>query len=238
MFHPTQRSWALAASWTSCAEFNDEPCKIYKEMYMTKDLGAEWRYMTNYIYDMEWGQSKYASEHGVAIPDERIFATRDPDATGHQAASKKGTWSTEIDLYMSDDFFKTSKMILEAGNTLVKTPQYMFVATSHSDETRITIWSSTYESGFQSVKKVRLPVDAVLSKTFTLMDTSEDQVFLFIENHGLTSPFGSLYISGEHGRTFTLSLENVIKGNAVDFEKVNSLDGTFISNVYVDQAKA
>jgi len=32
------------------------------------------------------------------------------------------------------------------------------------------------------LRKVRLPADALLSNTFTLMDTSEDQVFLFIEN--------------------------------------------------------
>jgi len=60
MFHPTQRSWALAASWTSCAEFQSEPCKIYKELFVTKNLGEEWNYMTNYVYDFEWGQSIYA----------------------------------------------------------------------------------------------------------------------------------------------------------------------------------
>lgn len=72
----------------------------------------------------------------------------------------------------------------------------------------------------------------MLSNTFTLMDTSESQVFLFIENHGLDSPFGNLYISDEKGRYFTLSISNVIKGNAVDFEKVASLDGTFVVNRY------
>jgi hypothetical protein len=51
-----------------------------------------------------------------------------------------------------------------------------------------------------SVKRARLPKDAMLSNTFTLMDTSESQVFLFIENHGLETPFGNLYISDEKGR--------------------------------------
>ena len=60
MFHPTQRSWALAASWTSCAEFVDEPCRIYKELYFTKDVGEEWNYVTNYVFDFEWGQSALA----------------------------------------------------------------------------------------------------------------------------------------------------------------------------------
>lgn len=57
-------------------------------------------------------------------------------------------------------------------------------------------------------------------------------MFLFIENGGLESPFGNLYISDEKGRYFTLSISNVIKGSAVDFERVSSLDGTYIVNRY------
>lgn len=114
----------------------------------------------------------------------------------------------------------------------MKTPQYMFVAVAHTDEKRIQIFSSNFQSGFMTLKKVRLPKDAQLSNTFTLLDTSESQVFMFIENHGTTSPFGNLYISDEKGRSFTLSMSNVIKGVAVDFERVNSLDGTFIVNRY------
>ena len=74
--------------------------------------------------------------------------------------------------------------------------------------------------------------------TFTLMDTSEDQVFLYLENKGQKTPFGNLYISDEGARQFSLSLVNVIKGNAVDFERVTSLDGTFIANKYVPREGA
>lgn len=42
-----------------------------------------------------------------------------------------------------------------------------------------------------------------------------------------------MYISDEKGRTFSLSMTNVVKGVAVDFEKVNSLDGTYIVNRYM-----
>lgn len=64
------------------------------------------------------------------------------------------------------------------------------------------------------------------------MDTSEEQVFLFIENQHKGTPYGNLYISDEKGRSFTLSISNVIKSSAVDFEKINSLDGTFVINRY------
>lgn len=78
-FHPIQRDWALATSWTSCVEFGDEPCKIYKELYLTRNLGQEWNYLTNYVFDYEWGVSKFARDKGIKIPDERIFITRDPE---------------------------------------------------------------------------------------------------------------------------------------------------------------
>lgn len=108
----------------------------------------------------------------------------------------------------------------------------MFVSCSHEDMLRVTIYSATYRSGFTNLKKTRMPVEALLTTTFTLMDTSEDQVFLYLENKGMDSPFGTVYISDERGKSFSTSLENVIKGNAVDFERVTSLDGTFIANKY------
>jgi hypothetical protein len=77
-------------------------------------------------------------------------------------------------LFYSDDLFKTSHLLLESGNTIVKTGQYMFIAASHTDEKRVTIYSSNYESQFLKLRLVHLPKDAMLSNTFTLMDTSEN----------------------------------------------------------------
>ena len=142
-------------------------------------------------------------------------------------------WSLSIDLFYSDDFFhKDDHLALEQGNTIIKTPSYMFISCAHSDRKRVMIYSSTFRSGFKNLKRVRLPEEAMLTNTFTLMDTSEQQVFLFLENKGQSSPFGAVYISDEGGRSFSLSLDNVIKGSAVDFERITSLDGTFIANKY------
>jgi hypothetical protein len=60
-FHPTQKNWALAASWTVCEDFDDEePCAIYKELYFTKDLGATWQFLSNYVFDFAWGTTTYS----------------------------------------------------------------------------------------------------------------------------------------------------------------------------------
>lgn len=83
MFHPTERDWALAASWTSCEEFGDDPCRIYKELFYTKDLGLEFVKITDYVFDFEWGLSQKIVEAGGTTPKERVFVTRDPNNKGH-----------------------------------------------------------------------------------------------------------------------------------------------------------
>ena len=41
-------------------------------------------YITNYVFDFEWGQSRLAVERNwIQIPDDRIFVTRDSTNTGH-----------------------------------------------------------------------------------------------------------------------------------------------------------
>ena len=65
------------------------------------------------------------------------------------------------------------------------------------------------------------------------MDTSEESVFLHIQQSGYDSGEGDIYISDGSGRFFSLSLENSVRGlEYVDFEKVNSLEGTFVANKY------
>ena len=106
----------------------------------------------------------------------------------------------------------------------------MFIAKATKREL-VEIYVSTVLHGFLNFEKARLPSDAVASKTFTVMDTSEESVFLHISNHGPNTPLGNIFISDGSGRFYSLSLENVLRGNEfVDFEKINSLEGVFVAN--------
>jgi len=82
----------------------------------------------------------------------------------------------------------------------------MFVSCANQDQVRVSVYTSTYRSGFTNLRKAELPRDALATTTFTLMDTSEDQVFLYLENKGQKTPFGNLYISDEGARSFSLSI--------------------------------
>lgn len=234
-FHPIEKTWALAATWTDCQEFGDEPCKIYKELYSTQDLGQNWQYLKEYVYDFSWGITPYASEQGIRrLPKERIFITHDPTATGHQNQQKK-LWSPSVNLYYSDDFFKTKKLALNNGNSIIKTDHYMFIAKATKREL-VEIYVSNVLHGFLNFERTRLPTEAVTSKTFTVMDTSEETVFLHIQNHGPETPLGDIFVSDGAGKFYSMSIENVVRGQElVDFEKVNSLEGVFIANKFEDE---
>ena len=48
-------------------EFGEEPCKIYKELYVTKDLGSNWVFMKDYVYDFAWGMTEYGNKIKAAL---------------------------------------------------------------------------------------------------------------------------------------------------------------------------
>jgi hypothetical protein len=53
LFHPKKSSYALAAGWTECESFDDAegPCEIVKELYVTTDMGLNWKFIKNYVHE-------------------------------------------------------------------------------------------------------------------------------------------------------------------------------------------
>ena len=110
----------------------------------------------------------------------------------------------------------------------------MFVAKSTFNQL-VQIYVSTLLSGFLRFEEIKVPGEPILSKAFTIMDTSEQTVFLHVMSGGSKSPIGNVYISDGSGKFFSPSLSNVLKGfEYVDFENVNSLEGVFLANKYVN----
>ncbi len=198
---------------------------------MTKDLGNSWQYLKSYVFDFAWGSTTFsASIRHTKSVETRIFITHDPELKGHQKTRER--WKQSVHLFYSDDFFKTQKQALDAGNSIVMTNHYMFVAKAVSSE-NVVIHVSRAEGGFLDFRQARMPRNYHITDHFTVMDTSEKSVFLYISDESSAVPMGNLFVSDGLGYRFSHSLENIIKGGgAVDFETVESLDGTFIANRY------
>jgi hypothetical protein len=75
-------------------------------------------------------------------------------------------------MYYSDDFYESKKLILTGGNSLIKTENYVFVAKAAKTQV-VEIYVSTLLHGFLNYERTKLPNEAILSKSFTVMDTSE-----------------------------------------------------------------
>jgi len=78
-----------------------------------------------------------------------------------------------------------------------------------------------------------MPLNYHITDHFTVLDTNEKSIFLFVSDNSVENPVGNLFVSDGLGYRFTHSLENIIKGgHAVDFEACESMEGTFLANRY------
>ena len=79
-----------------------------------------------------------------------------------------------------------------------------------------------------------MPTKRLKSKGYTILDTSEGQIFLHVNHYGDKSKYGNIYISDSTGTRFSLSLLNNVRsteGNC-DFEKLEGLDGVYLANIF------
>lgn len=85
------------------------------------------------------------------------------------------------------------------------TNHYMFVAKAITSE-QVKIHVSRAEAGFLDFRLARMPNDYHITDHFTVMDTSEKSVFLYVSDDKVSDPVGNLFISDGLGYRFTMSL--------------------------------
>jgi hypothetical protein len=116
-----------------------------KELFVTEDMGINWKYLKNYIFDFEWGTTKFSSTLPGKNYETRVFFTHDPKMKGHQMSKQK--WKESVHLFYSDDWLKTKTQQLSAGNSIIMTDHYIFVGQAVSS-TRVKIHVARAEEGF------------------------------------------------------------------------------------------
>lgn len=229
-FHPIRREWGLAASWTACSELAKEPCESYKELYVTKNL-KDWSLVTGYVVQFSWAQDTLEPYQQRRMPDDRIYVTYIPGATGNQ--SIKG-WTHKVSMVRSDDYFKTTVTLVPRGNKFILSSRYILVAqVIEEDSSEVQLLTSN-ERNFELFFKAELPIKRLSDHSYTLLDTSEESIFLFVNHIGAKAPYGNVYISDTSGRRFAISLLRNSQGTdgTCDFDKVYGLEGIYIANVY------
>jgi hypothetical protein len=116
--HPTERSWALAATYVK----EKGQIGIQKELYVTQDLGESFKFIQDHIYDIQWGYTKAAQKSeklidhyvkSIASKDNiksRVFYTHKDSKT-----QRTFPYDTQINLHKLD-FFDEQQKVLSGGN--------------------------------------------------------------------------------------------------------------------------
>lgn len=229
-FHPTERDWGLAASWSKCSDFVDEPCKKYRGLYLTQDLGKTWTKIVDYVVQFAWAYENMAKYVRKQIPKQRIYVTRSLQEGDQRLAG----WSYNVDLVKSDDFFQTTDLLVEHGNKFLLAERYVLVAQVIEQDSQDVQLLVSSEKNIEKFYKAELPIKRIPDHSYTLLDNSEGSVFLNVNHYGPGSRYGNVYVSDESGRRFAISLlHNVRDGKGYsDFDKVYGLEGIYIANIY------
>jgi len=229
IFHPTERNWVLASAYTICDDFKNEPCKNFKEIFVTKDLGDTWNLLLSYVVQFGWGIT--GQNHVTqGIPKERILASYYPRGKGDQ---EHVGWNYKIDLVYSDDFFHSKKVAAHKGNKFLLTDSFLFVAQVADQELQeVLLLVANSDNKHYNFESIHLNDSKFSEHSYTFLDTSEGSVFLHVNHSGDQSIYGHIYISNSLGMRYSLSLPYNIRssGNQSDFEKVQGLEGVFIAN--------
>uniref|UniRef100_A0A7S3KHT3 VPS10 domain-containing protein n=1 Tax=Euplotes crassus TaxID=5936 RepID=A0A7S3KHT3_EUPCR len=233
-FHPTQRNWAMASIFTSCEDFDedDEPCKIYREVYYTQDLGEHWNFLKDYVLEFEWGKGSADDQ----VPEELIFLMVQKNTVGHLDPD---TWASGNTLISSTDFFRTSRTVVKGANRFAMMTEYIYVARALKNG-EIDLVMSERANKFATFHKVKFPnKNTYKSFEYNLMESWSGAVFLFINLHtGSGVQYGNVYMSDASGKGFSLTLARVPLGTSgyADIEEVNSVEGVIIANKYSKSA--
>jgi len=78
----------------------------------------------------------------------------------------------------------------------------------------------------------------MMQHSYTVVDSSEDTVFLHVNHGGAASEWGNIYISNAMGLNYSLSLPHNVRAlnGKCDFDKMEGLEGHYMAN-YVDNVQ-
>jgi hypothetical protein len=227
VMHPADKTRILASSMAAKCHDAKANGLCYKSVYATEDFGASWIKVTDYVVQFDWAHN-LGSHQADSLPPTAMFATVFNKKVGNQ---KFGHWDKDIDFVRSDDFFKSKPTVLVPhGNRFLFTKKFLFVAqVSPLHDTEVELQMSS--DGARTFLRGTLPY-RIKQHSYTILDTSEDTVFLHVNHEGEGAKWGNVYISNADGLNYTLSLPHNSRESSgkCDFEKIEGLEGIYLAN--------
>ena len=224
-FHPTQREWAISSIYKSCDDFSDEDWYFHKEIFVTTNLGKTWKKLEENVKQYDWGKQSAEDK----VPDEQIILVK---AKGKEEI-ESSSWSENNDIIISEDFFKTKKVLLKGGNYFKITNDYLYAGKVTPQGTKV-LTRALKKYQYQNFFDMEISKKNQHQFDFSVIESVTGAVFLFVARPGKIQNSGNIYLSDATGTGFTLNLERVPFANSFeyDFDEIKSLEGVIIANTF------
>ncbi len=224
--HPIDPQLVLASTLSQGCIDATSNVNCYKALYVSKDFGFSWLLLGDFIVQFDWAYNlPYTHTRGMPLAT-ILYTKQNSDTDSHQ---RFGVWDRRINMYRSEDLLKTNEQLVEGGNRFLITSKYLLVAQVQENNFHVRLLIS--KDGSRSFKEASLPFE-MAEHSYSVLDTSDDVIFLHVNHWGEKARFGNVYVSNSHGLNYTLSLPHNVRNTRglTDFEKVQGLHGIYVGN--------
>lgn len=227
--HPTHPNMLLASTLTPRCYTAEEEGLCYKNLLFSSDHGDTWRLLQEYVVQFDW--VRHMKTHGHEYPEDAIFATvhaEEHRGRGHQTFGK---WDNRVDFVLTRDLFLSHTVLVPRGNRFLFTERYVAVAAVGDRDKHVNLVLSSDGGHRWHTAELEYPMT---QHSYTILDTSNDAVFLHVNHAGEGARWGNVYLSNSIGTNFSLSLPHNRRdeNGKCDFEKLQSMEGVYIANYY------
>lgn len=219
----------LASTLTPRCYTAEEEGLCYKNLLFSSDFGETWRVLQEYVVQFDW--VRHMKTHGHEYPEDAIFATVHAEVhrgSGHQTFGK---WDNRVDFVLTRDLFLSHTVLVPRGNRFLFTERYVAVAAVGDRDKHVNLVLSSDGGHRWHTAELEYPMT---QHSYTILDTSNDAVFLHVNHAGEGARWGNVYLSNAIGTNFSLSLPHNRRdeNGKCDFEKLQSMEGVYIANYY------
>jgi hypothetical protein len=238
--HPTHKECMMAAEDTCSGKAKTKGGPCYRKLWVSHDFGQSWTHVADRVQQFDWTEEVpvgirprnwHPSAHSIIAT---IFRK------GKDGNQNLDTWDTDIDFIITNDEFKTTTIVVPHGNRFLVMANKFFVARNQpkgkGSGASTAVDLMVCEPALSLFIPVEMPSQAADLKHhgFTVVDTSEGQVFLQINHEGDGAVWGHLYMSDASGYRFSLSLQENRRNDdgTCDFAKFEGMQGVYVANYF------
>jgi len=232
--HPHQPNMMLASTLTPRCYSAESDGLCYKNLLFSNDFGETWRLLQEYVVQYDWVRNM--KSHAQEYPEDAVFATM------HSAEHRRGVhqvfgrWDNRVDFVITRDLFLSHDVLVPQGNRFLFTERYVAVAAVSPANHAVNLILSSDGGHRWHAAELEYPMT---QHSYTILDTSNDAVFLHVNHNGEGARWGNVYLSNSIGTNFSLSLPHNRRdeNGKCDFEKLQSMEGVYVANYYENTAE-